>query len=258
LPETAELQLTAPICEVFTSAQGEGLLMGVRQVFVRLRGCNLHCCYCDTPEARTTDGPCNIEDEPGSGRFTQRDNPISVGQLLQIIDSQIQADDGIHHSIALTGGEPLLYPEYLHTLAAGLQQRGQRIYLETAGYLPDALAKVLPTVDYIAMDWKLPATLEKPLDVAEQTRFLHSAQQRECVIKMPLTDNISEEEVRHALHTISGVTRAVPLVIQPVTPGVGGCRPPDAQTLLEWQAVASKYVDDVRIIPQCHPLIGMR
>jgi len=258
MPETPELQLTAPICEVFTSAQGEGLLVGVRQVFVRLRGCNLYCCYCDTPQARTTDGLCNVEDEPGSGHFTQRDNPISVGELLEIIDSQIQADDGTHHSIALTGGEPLLYPEYLYALATGLQQRGQRIYLETAGHLPDALAKVLPAVDYIAMDWKLPSTLNKPLDTSGQTRFLHLAQQRECIIKMPLTDNISEEEVHQALRAISEVTRAVPLVLQPVTLGVGGCRPPDAQTLLEWQAVARKYVDDVRIIPQCHPLIGMR
>jgi len=258
LPETPETQLTAPICEVFTSAQGEGLLVGVRQLFVRFRGCNLSCCYCDTPQARTTNGPCNVEDDPGSNRFTQLGNPISVRQLLQIIDSQVQANDATHHSIALTGGEPLLYPEYLCVLASALQQCGQQIYLETAGHLPEALTKVLPAVDYIAMDWKLPSTLDKPLDTSQQTRFLHLAQQRECFVKMPVTDNISEDEVRQALCAISEVTRAVPLVIQPVTPGVGGCRPPDAQTLLDWQAVASDFVDDVRIIPQCHPLIGMR
>jgi len=258
LSETPETQLTAPICEVFTSAQGEGLLVGVRQVFVRFRGCNLRCCYCDTPEARTPDGLCRLEVAPGVGRFGQRNNPLSVHQLLKIITSQTQLDEGIHHSIALTGGEPLLYPEYLYALASALQQRGQRIYLETAGHLPDALEKVLPAVDYIAMDWKLPATLEKPPNVTEQTRFLHLAQQRECFIKMPVTDNINEEEVRQALRAISEVTRAVPLVLQPVTPGVGGCRPPDAQTLLAWQAAASKFIDEVRIIPQCHPLIGMR
>jgi len=181
-----------------------------------------------------------------------------VGQLLDIIDSQIQADGGTPHSVALTGGEPLLYPEYLYALASALQQGGQRIYLETAGHLPEALAKVLPVVDYIAMDWKLPSTLNKPLNISQQTRFLRLAQQRECFIKMPVTDNISEEEVYQALRAISEVTRAVPLVLQPVTPGVGGCRPPDAQTLLQWQAAARKFVDDVRIIPQCHPLIGMR
>ncbi len=258
MPETPETQLTAPIYEVFTSAQGEGLLVGVRQVFVRFRGCNLCCCYCDTSEARTTDGPCRIEEAPGIGRFVQRDNPISVRQLLQIIDSQIQVNVGAHHSIALTGGEPLLYPEYLYALASALQQRGQRIYLETAGHLPEALERVLPAVDYIAMDWKLPSTLEKPPDVSEQTRFLDLAQQRECFIKMPVTDNISEEEVPQALRTISEVTKAVPLILQPVTPGVSGCRPPDAQTLLAWQAMARDFIDDVRIIPQCHPLIGMR
>ena len=90
-------QPTAPICEVFTSAQGEGLLVGVRQLFIRFRGCDLDCLYCDTPQARSTEGPCQVEDAPGSNCFTQRENPFPVVDLLAIAQRLIRANRHAPH-----------------------------------------------------------------------------------------------------------------------------------------------------------------
>ena len=45
--------LEAPIVEIFSSIQGEGLLVGRRQIFVRFAGCNLDCNYCDTEDSKS-------------------------------------------------------------------------------------------------------------------------------------------------------------------------------------------------------------
>lgn len=44
--------MKAYVSEVFSSIQGEGKLLGRRQIFVRFSGCNLNCNYCDTPLSR--------------------------------------------------------------------------------------------------------------------------------------------------------------------------------------------------------------
>ena len=251
-------QPTAPICEVFTSAQGEGLLVGVRQLFIRFRGCDLDCLYCDTPQARSTEGPCQVEDAPGSDCFTQRENPFPVVDLLAIAQRLIRANRHAPHSVALTGGEPLLRPGYVARLAAGLHDLGQHVYLETAGHLPEALEQVISEVDWVAMDWKLPCALPNPVDSSRFAEFLDIARQAQCFVKMVVTDETTDDELRDALRTMSEVTRTIPLVLQPVSPINNACRPPTAGILLNWQALAATFLDDVRIIPQCHKLVGMR
>ena len=98
------------IAEIFYSVQGEGALIGVPSVFVRTRGCNLRCSWCDTPY--TSWQPEGVE-----------------MNLTEILD-QVAAFPARH--VVLTGGEPMIAPQ-TPELVARFKDRGMHITIETAG-----------------------------------------------------------------------------------------------------------------------------
>ena len=48
------------VVEIFESINGEGRFAGELSNFVRLKGCNLRCTYCDTAWAYEADAPCTV------------------------------------------------------------------------------------------------------------------------------------------------------------------------------------------------------
>jgi organic radical activating enzyme len=155
------MSVTAPILEIFSSMQGEGLLLGERQIFLRLCGCNLDCAYCDTPAARSESPACRIERSPGSQDFEDRANPLSVADITEAVRGLVKPQPGLHHSVALTGGEPLLHTDALLELLPALGDLGLKAYLETNGTLADDLVRVLPHLDVVCADIKLPSSTKQ-------------------------------------------------------------------------------------------------
>jgi len=98
------------ISEIFHSIQGEGMLVGVPSVFVRVSGCNLRCVWCDTPYASW---------QPEGGEMT-------VASVLAAV-----AEFDCKH-VVLTGGEPMIFRDVV-PLTRGLRERGRHITIETAG-----------------------------------------------------------------------------------------------------------------------------
>ena len=108
------------LVEVFSSVQGEGVLIGCRQVFIRLAGCNLACSYCDTPvEAPES---CRIESVSGSGQFHQAANPVSRETILALVREWRREAPHLHHSISVTGGEPLEQVDGLRSWLPALRE----------------------------------------------------------------------------------------------------------------------------------------
>ena len=81
----------AKINEIFESIQGEGKYLGANQIFVRFSNCNLHCKFCDTQffEGKEYDVEMLVKE-------------ISSFDLSKV------------HSISFTGGEPLMFVDFLN------------------------------------------------------------------------------------------------------------------------------------------------
>lgn len=243
--------MPVPVTEIFSSIQGEGLLAGCRQIFVRFFGCNLKCSYCDTI---LTEEPafCRVETVPGRGLFTYLPNPLSSQDIVKVLETLAVS---LHHSISLTGGEPLMHPAAIKELAPSLTGTRRGIYLETNGTLPDELSQVIDLVDIIAMDFKLPSVSGLPPLWEKHRRFLEIAATKETFVKVVAAEQTTSRELEHAAGIIKSTAPGVPLVIQPLTSG--GAMGISSGHLSELQRQALKVLDDVRVIPQTHKLMGM-
>lgn len=244
--------MAANIIEIFSSIQGEGLYVGARQIFLRLSGCNLACHYCDTPVDSTL--YCKVELNPGSGVFAELPNPLSAGKTIEIIN-RLHAER--HHSISITGGEPLVSVLFLKELLPLIGGNRLPVYLETNGTLPDNLREVIPLVDIVSMDIKMPGTISYSDYWDRHHDFLLVASQKEVFVKVVITEHTPDDDIRQAALLIRDINPAIPLVLQPVT-AIKGNRilPPDAKRVLDIQSLALKFLNNVRVIPQTHKIMG--
>ena len=240
------------LVEMFSSVQGEGILIGCRQVFIRLAGCNLTCGYCDTP-VETPDF-CRVEAVCGSGRFSHLANPVPRGTVLDLLQQWHLDAPKLHHSISVTGGEPLGQVEVLRHWLPALRDI-MPICLETNGTLPSAFALVKDCVDFVSMDIKLPSSTGCKGHWEEHNDFLAEAAGLEGQAKMVVDDTTSDDELDIAGRMVASKMPEWPIVLQPVT--VSGRPTIESKRVLQMQKVLSRVHGDVRIIPQTHPLLGI-
>jgi organic radical activating enzyme len=243
---------TVSLVEVFSSIQGEGLFVGCRQVFVRLAGCNISCGYCDTRESFVAPEKARIEKEPGRRSFKEVANPCTVGELVDSVAALCRSP---HHSISVTGGEPLLYPQAIKALAALRNKAGVKLYLETNGTLPLALQSVINAVDIVSLDFKLPSVMGGVEYWRQHEGFLRIAAAKTAFVKVVVSGETTEAEIARSIELIAAVDAATPLILQPVTPANGVCAVDPAKVLL-WQEQALRQLQDVRVIPQTHKIMG--
>jgi len=241
--------LNAKLAEIMESIQGEGLMVGSRNVFVRFAGCNLRCSYCDTPSSFEANPYCMISKSAQSDLWEKVSNPLSVSQVVEIIKSYSSK------WISLTGGEPLLWAEFISEMGNVLKAQGYQLLLETNGTLYDQLEICLPYVDLISMDFKMPSATGED-NWTEHTEFLKRAGSKPVYIKIVIDKLVNPKEVKDAIGIIASVNRNIPLILQPATP-VGAIVSPDISTLLDLQKICLEEIRDVRIIPQLHKLMGL-
>lgn len=235
--------------------QGEGIYVGERELFIRFCGCNLSCPYCDTKYALVKASTCSVEEEAGTRKFYMVSNPIDADELVGLI-SPLLKNKKIYHSVVLTGGEPLLWCDFLVSFLKRLKEMNLPVTLETNGILPVELGKIIDFVDIVSMDYKLPSTLDGSDYSDKHLLFLEVAKAREVIIKFVITSNVSFSELKNALMLVRKIGD-FPIVLQPVAP-IENVEAPDELALLRMQEIGKELFSSVRVIPQMHKIGGWK
>lgn len=245
---------TANLAELFSSIQGEGVHIGRRQIFIRFIGCNLACEYCDTHLLDGADS-CRLEATPGRGDFVAVPNPVAMDRVVELIDRWNAGWPAVHHSISLTGGEPLLHVDILQQWLGRLRA-ALPVHLETNGVLHSALSRVVRELDHVSMDIKLPSSSGEHTLWEHHQAFLSVAAATDVSVKVVVNSTTEHWEIIRAAEMIAAVSTAIPFIIQPET-GADLTVKIAATPLIELQELAAGILADVRIIPQTHRFIGL-
>lgn len=252
--------VSLPLVEVFSAIQGEGANVGTRQIFIRLAGCDLRCTYCDSAHTWGTPATALLETTAGDRQFQRLANPLSVAQILGAVAQLHQPH--LHDSISITGGEPLLHASALVSLLPALKEATQLpLYLETGGHHPAALATVLPFLDSVGMDIKLPSVSGECHWEAHR-HFLHLCDRAgvEVFCKVIISALTAASDLETMAALVASVNPRTPVFLQPVTPiGTGRLTPPPRpEQVLVWQQQLKQHLRDVRVIPQTHKFMNQR
>ena len=218
---------TVKVKEIFTSIQGEGPLIGYKQLFIRFCGCNLNCNYCDT----------NFDIE--------NSKDYTLNELLEIEAKNLDC-----HSISLTGGEPLLHINFLKNFVKKTQLP---VYLETNATLPNNLMQIIDDIDYISADIKLPSCTGLDDKFNLHDIFFNVASQKCLYAKVVFDTNITDDEIFKCLSLCKKYN--IELVLQPKMVNNNPAVTSDFM-ILTLNKFLNKY-NKVRLIPQVHKFINV-
>ncbi|NJM66215.1 MAG: 7-carboxy-7-deazaguanine synthase QueE [Acaryochloris sp. RU_4_1] len=262
-PDSANGETVLPranLVEMFSAIQGEGLNVGTRQIFIRFGGCDLRCQFCDSAHTWFANQICHIEQSPGLRDFSPQPNPVTIPQILDWLNRQDQV--GLHDSISLTGGEPLLHATFLEQLLPRIRKQTLLpFYLETGGHHPQGLIKVLPYLDSVGMDLKLPSVSgEIHWDEHRHSLELCHQAQVEVFCKLIISEQTDWQDLKMAAQLVAAINPTLALFLQPVTPlnPRHPVQPPSPEKVLTWQAQLKQICQQVRVVPQTHKIMGQR
>ena len=99
--------------------------------------------------------------------------------------------------VTLSGGEPVLHAEFLLRFLPRLRAEGMHVVLETAGNYPwERLASLLPLLDEIYFDWKVPSSDYREHTGHDAARIMNNLRRlvRETIattVRMPLISGVN-------------------------------------------------------------------
>ncbi len=220
-----------PVVEIFQSLQGEGVLIGVPSVFVRLQGCNLHCEWCDTIYAR--DGSAEVTERTPKGIFAE------IKKLRT-------------NYVVITGGEPLIHVNnsgFVMLLRELFRAHNPtyHVTIETNGTIEPPM-KLFPLVQLWSVSPKPPSAWKgsDPLPLDGLTKLCRIPSNRQIKIVISTVEDLNwalKQIARRSQHSF---------ILQPKGPDPDMAR-------FRWLTElvlqhAPHFTTSIRVLPQLHRL----
>lgn len=172
---------TLLINSIYRATEGEGIHIGIPQIFVRYQGCHIGCVNCDTKETWDFD-------------------PAYTKSLDEVMEKIEVLSQDLIKRVSITGGDPL-HPSHIPSLIELVKQlktRGYFVNIEAAG--TRVVKEVFDLVDFVSYDFKTPSTqvrTSKELLVKFLLDYSHKAQ-----IKAVVSDKKDFEATYDAFHFV--------------------------------------------------------
>jgi organic radical activating enzyme len=190
-----------------------------------------------------------------------------------------EVEPGAPRTVSVTGGEPLLWPEFLLGLKSMLGTR--RLHLETAGAHPETLARVIDAFDHVSLDLKPERDLDPPEELAAtalaegasissersprsstewreaRRACLALVRDRDACAKIVVSGARDADELARLLDEVAETAPLVPVYLQPATP-MNGVPAPSSATLESLVEMARDRGLFVRVLPQVHRALRVR
>jgi 7-carboxy-7-deazaguanine synthase len=179
---------TMLINSIYRATEGEGIHIGIPQIFVRFQGCHVGCVNCDTKETWDFDPS-----------FTK-----SIDEVMEKIETLSQ---DIIKRVSITGGDPL-HPSHVPALLVLIQELKARNYfvnIEAAG--TRVVKEVFDLVDFISYDYKTPST-EVKTSKELLLKFVQDYPQK-SQIKAVVSDKKDFEATYDAFHFVKAAQAPV-------------------------------------------------
>jgi pyruvate formate lyase activating enzyme len=211
--------------QIETHAMGAGTIFDIKRYAIHdgpgirttvfLKGCPLRCRWCHNPEGQTP-GP-----QPGSphGGDAQPDacdtdqapgRTVTVADVMREVERDVIFYDESQGGVTISGGEPLMQPEFLAALLRACRSADLHTALDTCGYAPpEVFNAIAGDVDLFLFDLKLidPREHETHTGVSNRQILdnLNTLQQRghRVIIRFPIvpgitdTDNNVQQTIAH-------------------------------------------------------------
>ena len=123
--------------------------------------------------------------------------------------------------------------------------------------LPAQLERVLPWIDIVSADIKLPSNSGEAARWAAHEECLRMSAGRDLYVKMLVDEDTDPAELERGARLVAAVDGAIPVFLQPIADTNDGRLCIQGETLDEFYRRVAACGVDVRVVPQTHKVLGV-